>query len=67
MVEVKDEPRVMIPCWLCGSPVQLKYTKRDKPYLICEECGIQTFIRHSKAEDLLISKYVRKEIKDGEG
>ena len=43
-----------VPCWLCGSPVQVKYTKKDKPYLTCEACGLQTFVRHSKAEDLLM-------------
>ena len=43
----------MVPCWLCGSPVEIKFSKRDKPYLICEECGLQTFVRHSKAESLL--------------
>ncbi|MCK4782436.1 MAG: hypothetical protein KAV87_01700 [Desulfobacteraceae bacterium] len=56
MVEVKDEPGVMIPCWLCGSPVEVKNTKRNKPYLICEGCGLQTFVRHSKAEDLLVAR-----------
>jgi len=56
MVQVKDRPKVMIPCWLCGSPVPVKFTKKDKPYLVCANCGVQTFIRYGKAEGLLIAK-----------
>jgi len=59
MLQVKDRSRVMVPCWLCGSAVPVKFTKKDKPYLVCVSCGIQTFIRYEKAEELLIGKIKR--------
>lgn len=34
-----------IPCFLCGALLQVKQTKNDKPYFICEPCGLQTFVR----------------------
>ena len=46
----------VIPCWLCGSPIPVKFSKKRKPYLICDNCGLQIFIRYGKAEDLLIAK-----------
>lgn len=33
------------PCFLCGDLVQIKYSKRQKPYLVCNSCGVQIFIR----------------------
>ena len=35
----------LIPCFLCGNGLEIKMSKRDKPYLICDWCGVQTFIR----------------------
>lgn len=46
----------VIPCWLCGEPIPVKFTKKNKPFLICNNCGVQTFIRYGKAEELLIAK-----------
>jgi hypothetical protein len=36
---------VFIPCFLCGNGLEVKSSKRNKPYLICDWCGVQTFIR----------------------
>ena len=47
---------LVIPCWLCEAPVPIKFTKKNKIYLICNNCGIQTFLRYGKAEELLIAK-----------
>ena len=33
------------PCFLCGDMVEIKYSKRQKPYLVCNSCGVQVFIR----------------------
>ena len=33
------------PCFLCGDMVEIKYSKRQKPYLVCNPCGVQVFIR----------------------
>ena len=56
MVQVRDKTKVMIPCWLCGQPVEVKFSRKDKPYLICDHCGVQTFIRYGRAEELLLAK-----------
>lgn len=61
-LKVKDNPTFgkdmgwMIPCWLCGELIPVKFTKKNKPFLICNNCGVQTFIRYGKAEELLIAK-----------
>lgn len=34
-----------IPCFLCGDFQKLKLTKNNKPYFICDVCGVQAFIR----------------------
>ncbi len=47
---------LVIPCWLCGEAVEVKFSKKDRPYLICNNCGVQTFIRYGKAEELLIAR-----------
>ena len=52
----KDSAIPVIPCWLCGEAVEVKFSKKDKPYLVCQSCGVQSFIRYDKAEKLLIAK-----------
>jgi len=38
----------LFPCPLCGKPLDVRATKKKKPYVICDPCGVQLFIR-SKA------------------
>lgn len=33
------------PCPVCIDPRQVKLTKKNKPYITCDPCGIQLFIR----------------------
>ena len=61
MVEATRVP--MVACWLCGAPVEIRFSKKDKPYLVCN-CGTQTFVRSKQAENLLAEK-VRKERNNG--
>jgi len=35
----------MFPCPVCTEPREVRITKKDKPYFICDPCGIQVFIR----------------------
>lgn len=35
----------MFPCPVCTQPREVRVTKKDKPYLVCDTCGIQLFIR----------------------
>ena len=34
-----------IPCALCQNPLEVKNSKKGKPYVCCEDCGMQMFIR----------------------
>jgi|HubBroStandDraft_2_1064218.scaffolds.fasta_scaffold897056_1 hypothetical protein len=36
------------PCPLCGQGLDVRETKKKKPYVICDPCGVQLFVR-SKA------------------
>ena len=36
------------PCPLCGKGLDVRQTKKKKPYVICDPCGVQLFVR-SKA------------------
>ena len=36
------------PCPLCGQGLDERETKKKKPYVICDPCGVQLFVR-SKA------------------
>ena len=42
-----------IPCFLCRDSVLIKRDKNQKPYFICEVCGIQAFIRRKQGIRLL--------------
>jgi len=36
---------LMFPCPVCTVPREVRTTKKDKPYLTCDPCGIQVFVR----------------------
>jgi uncharacterized Zn finger protein len=33
------------PCPLCTHPLEVRLTKKNKPYVICDPCGVQLFVR----------------------
>jgi predicted RNA-binding Zn-ribbon protein involved in translation (DUF1610 family) len=33
------------PCPLCGQALDVRQSKKKKPYVICDPCGVQLFIR----------------------
>ena len=33
------------PCPVCGLPQEVRSSKKDKPYLTCNSCGVQVFVR----------------------
>ncbi len=35
-----------IDCFLCGDSLSIRTTCKGKPYLVCDECGIQIFVRY---------------------
>jgi hypothetical protein len=34
-----------IPCFLCSQKLEQRTDKHDKPYFVCDPCGVQTFVR----------------------
>jgi len=36
------------PCSVCAAPLQVRETKKGKPYVICDPCGVQMFVRNSE-------------------
>jgi predicted RNA-binding Zn-ribbon protein involved in translation (DUF1610 family) len=37
--------KTMFPCPVCTVPREVRITKKDKPYLTCDPCGVQVFVR----------------------
>jgi hypothetical protein len=52
-----------LPCFLCGKQLDQRTDKNNKPYFICNPCGMQVFIRRElgiqKLEELI------RNLKDG--
>jgi DNA-directed RNA polymerase subunit RPC12/RpoP len=44
MKTLSKEPR-LFPCCICGKPREVRATKKGKPYLHCNPCGLQVFVR----------------------
>jgi len=57
-MNLPDKP--IIPCFLCGKPTPVKLTKKDKPYFVCDPCGLQVFVRCKPG--ILILKRLMKTI-----
>ena len=34
-----------IPCFLCSQELKQREDKNEKPYFICDPCGVQIFVR----------------------
>jgi hypothetical protein len=45
----------VIPCFLCGNPCEIRQSKKQKPYFVCEPCGVQVFVRGETGIALLNS------------
>jgi len=38
----------MFRCPLCQRSLEIRETKKEKPYLTCDNCGLQMFVRYRK-------------------
>ena len=45
--EIELEPQY-VACFLCGDSLEVRESKRKKPYFICDPCGLQAFIRKDR-------------------
>src|ERR1700730_4642136 len=43
MATSSDSP--MFPCPVCAGAREVRLSKKDKPYIVCDPCGIQIFVR----------------------
>lgn len=41
----KVNGKLMFPCPVCMRAREVRPTKNGKPYLICDACGVQVFVR----------------------
>lgn len=37
--------KLRFPCPICGEPLEVRESKKRKPYLVCDRCGVQMFVR----------------------
>ena len=54
-----------IPCFLCGSKLEKRIDKNEKPYFVCDPCGIQLFVRRKpriERLDKFMAGFKREEI-----
>jgi len=45
-----------LPCPVCGESRDLRTDKKGKPYIGCEPCGVQVFVRNQLGISLLAKK-----------
>lgn len=38
-------PAFFFPCPVCSEPLPVRETKANKPYVRCDPCGVQLFVR----------------------
>ena len=51
--------RAKLPCFLCSADLEIRTDKNGKRYFICDECGVQAFIRRKPGISRL-AKLVRQ-------
>ena len=45
---VENENRRTFPCPLCAASLELRQSRSQKPYCVCNTCGVQLFVRGRK-------------------
>ena len=57
---------LMFQCPVCERWLLVMKSKRDKPYVVCDDCGVQMFIRFNEGIKRFFQKCVKKSnIKEG--
>lgn len=51
--KLKDKP---LPCPLCERTLKIRISKTDKPYIVCDDCGIQMFVRYPAGIERLVDR-----------
>lgn len=42
---LESQERQLFPCPLCGEGLDIRESKKGKPYVVCYGCGLQMFVR----------------------
>ena len=37
----------LFPCPICGKGLEVRESKKSKPYVVCDGCGVQLFVRNN--------------------
>jgi predicted RNA-binding Zn-ribbon protein involved in translation (DUF1610 family) len=45
ILELETEKKRLFPCPICGEGLDVRESKKRKPYVVCNSCGMQMFIR----------------------
>lgn len=45
LLELEAEKKRLFPCPICGEGLDVRETKKGKPYVVCNGCGMQMFVR----------------------
>jgi len=45
-VVANNNGKRMFPCPICADPREVRESKRGKPYIVCDSCGVQLFVRN---------------------
>ena len=45
-LNLESATRRLFPCPVCGQGLEIRETKKDKPYVVCDQCGMQLFVRN---------------------
>lgn len=56
--------RKAFPCPVCTMPREVRITKKKKPYITCDPCGIQLFVRGSAGIAAFDKLLDRAEVED---
>lgn len=51
--KLKDKP---LPCPLCERRLGIRISKTGKPYVVCDDCGVQMFVRYPAGFERLADK-----------
>lgn len=43
-------------CPICSAPLPVKKTRKGKPYVVCDDCGLQMFVRYEEGIQRLRAK-----------
>lgn len=42
---IGTEKKRLFPCPVCGEGLEVRESKKGKPYVVCNGCGVQMFVR----------------------